>query len=176
VLKPEMLVEWLGPAIFEVEVRGLKVWQDDKGVVEQARLVRRVEGWNEQTARLFACDCAEAVGHLAKNERSVKAILVSRRFAFGLASKDELNAAWDAARAAARDAARAAARDAAWYAARAATWDAARAAAWDAARAAARDAARAAAWDAARDAQTKRLFEYLNGKVDLDAIKAKVMP
>jgi hypothetical protein len=50
-----------------------------------------------------------------------------------------LDAAWDAARAAARAAA--------WDAARAAALDAA----WDAARAAARDAARDAAWAAARD-------------------------
>jgi hypothetical protein len=65
-------------------------------------------------------------------------------------------AALDAARDAARDAAAAAAWDAARAAARAAAWDAAwaaaRAAAWAAALDAARDAARAAAWAAALDA------------------------
>ena len=142
VLKPEMLVKWLGPAIFEVEVRGAQVWQADKGAVEQARLIRRLETWNEQTARLFACDCAETVVNLAKDERSVKAILVARRFAFGLANEKE----------------------------RAAAGAAARAAAWDAARAAARDAARDAVWAA----QTKRLFEYLDGKVDLEATRRSV--
>ena len=103
------------------------------------------------------------------------------------------DAAWDAARAATRDAARdaawaaltdgarAAARAAAWDPARAASRDAARDAAWaasrDAARAAARDAAGAAARAAARDAerrwQTRRLFLYLDGRVNLPAIKAK---
>ena len=68
------------------------------------------------------------------------------------------DAAWAAARVAARDAARVAARDAAWATAGDAAWDAARdaagyAAAWDAARDAAGYAAGyAAAWDAARDA------------------------
>src|SRR5579885_2912069 len=76
VLKPEMLLYWLGPVIFEVEVHGAEIWQDDKGVVEQARLVRKLSAWNEQTARLLACDYAEAVVHLAKRE--------------------ELNAVWDA--------------------------------------------------------------------------------
>ncbi len=65
-------------------------------------------------------------------------------------------AAWAAPWAAARDAAWAAARDAAWDAAWAAAWAAARDAAWDAAWAAARDAAWdaawAAPWAAARDA------------------------
>lgn len=142
VLKPEMLVKWLGPAIFEVEVRGAEVWEGDKGAVEQARLIRRLERWNDQTARLFACDCAESVVHLVKDERSVNAMRVARRFAFGLASKEELAAA--------------------------------RAAAWDAAG----DTARAAAWDTARAAagaaQTKRLFEYLEGKVNLEAIRRSV--
>jgi hypothetical protein len=96
VLKPEMLLYWLGPVIFEVEVHGAEIWQDDKGVVEQARLVRKLSAWNEQTARLLACDYAEAVVHLAKDQCSVNAIRVARRFAFGLANREELNAVWDA--------------------------------------------------------------------------------
>jgi len=171
VLKPEMLVQWLGPAIFEVEIAGDVIWQPDKGVCSQARLVRRMENWNDQTARLFACDCADAVRHLMKDKRSTDAVDVARRFAFGLATKEELAAAWDAAWAAERDVA----WDAAWDAARDAAWAAAKAAAWDAARdaamAAAWDAARDAAWAAAKAAQTKRLFQYLNGEVDLEAMK-----
>ena len=64
-------------------------------------------------------------------------------------AQPEINAAGEAAWAAARDAARAAAGEAAWAAAGAAAWDAARAAAGDAAGAAAGDAARAAAGEAA---------------------------
>lgn len=169
ILKPEMLLGWLGPAIFEVEVRGDVIWQSDKGVASEARLVRRLDTWNEQTARLFACDCAESVVHLANDKRSVEAIRVSRRYAFGLASASELDAACDAARGAPRGAAWDAAKDAARGAAKDAAWDAARAAAW-----AAGDAAWYAAWYAAWDAHTKRLFEYLNGQVDLEEIRRKV--
>jgi len=96
--------------------------------------------------RLFGCDCAErALKRERKagrepDERSWKAIIVSRLYANGEANLQELDAAraaaWDAARAAAWDAARAAARDAAWDAARDAAWEAA----WEAARAAAREA------------------------------------
>ncbi len=75
-------------------------------------------------------------------------------------AKNNADAAWSAARAAAGDAAGDAARAAAWSAARAAAWSAAWDAAWSAARAAAGSAAgdaawsaaRAAAWDAAGDA------------------------
>jgi len=117
VLKAEHLVQWLGPAIFEVEIRGEAVWQEDKGVVQEARLVRKLTTWNEKTARLFACDCADAVRHLMKDKRSTDAIDVARRFALGKATKEELaaarNAAWDAAGTAAGTArnARDAARD-----------------------------------------------------------------
>lgn len=96
----------------------------------------------DRLARMFACDCAERVlvcwyKHYPKDHRPKEAICVTRKFAQGEASQEELDAAW----AAARDA-----RAAAWDAAMAAT------AAARAATAAARDAARDAAWDAARDA------------------------
>jgi hypothetical protein len=127
----------------------------------------------DRLARLFACDCAEAVLHIYDKDypddnRPREAVRVARAFAEGKATGDELAAAMDAARAAARDAA----RDAAWDAAWAAAWAAARDAAWDAARDAARDAAWAAAWaaaraaawaaarDAARDAQREIFKRY----------------
>jgi hypothetical protein len=157
----EQLPKWLGPAIFEVEVRGASVRRDDKSVHEQARLLRRVEMWNERTARLFAVDCAEWVLPIFEraypnDTRPRDCIGVARRYAIGDATEDELDAARAAAGAAARAAAEAAARevarDAAWAAARDAARAAARAAAEAAARAAARDAAWEAAWAAARDA------------------------
>ena len=89
----------------------------------------------DRAARLYACDMAAAVAHLANNARCDTAIAVARRFANGTATSDELDAARDAA------------RDAAWYAAGDAAGDAAWDAAWDAAGA----AAGAAAWDAAGD-------------------------
>ena len=181
----EQLLEWLGPAIYEAEYEGERLDGNDKAVVRRARIIRKLDTWNERTMRLFACDCAERVLHLyeekySDDKRPRHAIEIARRYVNGEASKDELyaaataawaaaDAAWDAA-AAARAAARAAADAAdAWRAAGDASRDAARAAAMAAARAAA-DATWAAA-DATRDAaraaeqkwQAKRLRYYLNG-------------
>jgi len=157
------LVKWLNTEIYEAEYRGEILRAHNKVVVREARLVRRVETWTARTARLFACDCAERSLKYA-DKMSVNTLIstidTARRFANGDATREDLaaagDAAWAAARAAAGAAARAAARDAAW----AATWAAARDATW----AAARDAARAAASDAEARWQTKRLFEYLDGK------------
>ena len=205
------LIEWLGPVIWIAEGNGDCVKDDFKVVYRRARLISRVEHWNDISARLFAADCAERALKIANDKRCDAAVEAARLFAFGLiddnardaardaawdaagaAARDAAwDAAWDAARAAAgaaawaaagaaardaaraaagaaaRDAARDAAWDAAWDAARAAAWDAA----WDAARAAARDAAWDAAWDAERKWQTNRLFQYLNGRVDLEKMK-----
>ena len=138
------LIYWLGPAIFEAEYRGEAIESDTKIVVREARLLRRFENWNERTARLFACECAERVLSIFEREyphddRPRRAVETTRRYANGEATSEELAAA------------SAAARDAAWDAASAA----ARAAAWDAARAAARAAA--------RDEQTAALLALVGG-------------
>jgi hypothetical protein len=136
------LLDWLDAEMYEVEIdegRGVIVG-DDKIGFRRGRLVCRIEAWNERTARLFACDCAEdALQYAAPDSRETLecAIYVARCYADGEATPKELAAARAAARDAAWDAARAAAR----AAARDAAWDAARDAAWAAARAAARDAA-----------------------------------
>ena len=153
VCREQDLTHWLNEAIWEVEIKGNIIEQSDKVVASDARLVRKLKTWNERTARLFACDCAERALRFADANQVgglENTISVARRFADGKATDSELSAAWDAAWAAwaARDAARAA-RDAAWDA---------------------REAAWAAAWDArdARDAelkwQTKRLMQYLKGE------------
>jgi hypothetical protein len=162
----DQLVEWLGPAIYELEP-GSKVldWGDKVGM-RRARLIRKIDAWNERTARLFACDCAERVLPIFErqrpnNTRPREAIRIARLYADGGATENELAAA-----------ARAAARAAAGVAEGVAAGDAAWAAAWGSAGDAARAAARDAAWDAAGDAawaaertwQTERLFEYLEEK------------
>lgn len=154
------LLEWLNEEIYEAEGRGKSIRHDNKTVFEQARLIRKINAWNEKTARLFACECAERVLPIFERERPDddrprKVIEAARKYADGLISKEEI------------DAARAAARGAAWDAAGAAAWAAARGAARDAAR----DAAWAAAWAAARAAaraaekkwQTERLMKVLRG-------------
>ena len=156
------LIHWLrGPTIWEAEGRGDFIRQDDKVVFAQARLLRPLPAWNERTARLFACDCAERVLPIyakccPNDRRQANCIAVARRFANGEATHEEL--------AAARAAAAVVAAYAAVAAARAAAFDAAFDAAWEAARAAAWDVAGDAAWDAAGEWQTERLFEYLKGK------------
>ena len=124
----------------------------------------------ESKVRLFNCDIAEHVLHLymaqyPNDTRVVEAIRISRMFAKGEATQEELFAARDAARGAAWDAADAVARATAWDAAwaveavaRAAVRATARDAARDsvgAARAAARDAAWATAGAAAEAAGEK---------------------
>ena len=120
--RAEYLLDWAAPELYIAEGRGETVEETNKIVFAEARLLSRVNAWNDQTLRLFACDCAErALKHWDNPDpRSVDVILVSRRFANGEASDDELVAARAAARDAARDAARAAAWAAAWAAARAA--------------------------------------------------------
>jgi len=144
VLTLEQLSEWLGPSIFEVEVKGDGIPQPDKHVYPQARLIRKLDKWNDRAARIYACDCAEHVLGLFEkgypaDKRPRKAIETARLFAEGKASKEDLAAAGAAAWAA-----RAAARAAAW-----------------AAREAARDAAGDAAWDAERVWQTALLKKVL---------------
>ena len=114
---------------------------ESNGLSDAIWALRSVED-KDREIRLMACDFAESVVHLANDGRCNNAIEVSRRYANGEATIEDLGAALDAAWYTARAAA-SAALDAAWYTARAA----ASAAAWDAARdaaSAARDAARAA--------------------------------
>ena len=118
-------------------------------------------GANDQRWRLAGCAivrrttvCGRTLWDLLTDSRSRNAVDVSERFANGEASREELDAARDAARAAVLDvmlwdAARVAAWDAAGDAALDTARDAARVAAWAAALDTARAAVRVAAWDAA---------------------------
>ena len=186
--RPKDLVRWLSTiALYEAEHTGDYIDVDGLNgnrVCQRARLLWRVDTWNEHTGRLFACDCAEHVvpiyeSYTPGDQRPRQAVTVARRFANGEASIAELAAAGTAARAAARDAGGDTAGDAAWAAAWAAAYaaggDTAGDAAWDAAYAAG-TAARAAASAAGGDTggewrggcaewwwQTERLMQYLDG-------------
>jgi hypothetical protein len=157
-----------GNVLCLVEISEPEAQQDDKYVSRTRKLIKAINV--EHELRAFACDVAEEA--LTKEReagrepdaRSWNAIAVARRYNAGEATKEELAAARDAARAAAWAAARDAAWAAAWDATRDAAWAAARDAATAAASAAARDAARDAAWAAARDAFKARFnarFEAL---------------
>jgi len=172
------LTMWLGPVIWRAEVDGEVIEANDKVVARKARVVERLDTWNERIARLFAADCAEHVLPIFEkayptDDRPRRAIEAARAYANGsidavsltVASDAASDAAWAAARTAAKTAA------AAWYAAWAAATTAAgavvAAAVVDTARYAARYAAEAdaARWGAVeREWQTQRLFEYLEGR------------
>ena len=137
VCREQDLVRWIGPALFIAEAGNERIVCDSKIVVRDVRLVRRLDGWNAQSARMFACDCAERVLHLFEerlpdDKRPRACIETARRFALGEASKEELNSArlasYDAAYTAysalyaAADAADAAACTAAAHAVYAATY------------------------------------------------------
>ena len=123
------LLKFLNKTIADDEPLELTTILESNGLDDALWALRAVDG-KDKEIRLMACDFAESVVHLTNDERCYKAIDVSRRYANGEVSFDELAAAWAAAWAAARAGAWAAARDAAWNAARAAAWDAAWDAAW----------------------------------------------
>lgn len=145
--------------------------------MEDAMWALRVVKGEDARIRRFAVWCARQVQHLMADPRSVDALTVAERYADGMATDDELQAAnlaawkvpdiwaWTAAGAAARAAATASQRDAAWAAAGAATWEAAVAARRDARSGgnAAGDAAEEAAWTAARAAQAVEFRRAFGG-------------
>jgi hypothetical protein len=141
---------------------------ESNGLQDALWALRCVEG-HDREIRLMACDFAESVVHLTNDERCLNAIKVSRYYANGLATSEELDAASGAATAAARAAdsdasyaARAAASTTAWAAARDAVVYARDArVAWAAASTTARTArdARVAAWAAAREEEEKKQIE-----------------
>ena len=102
------LIHWLNEEIWEAEYQGEMIIDDNKIVVQQARITKRIDTWNERTARLFAADCAENVLYVWEkkypdNKTPHNAILAARSYANGKIDYKELDAAWDAAMDAARD-------------------------------------------------------------------------
>jgi hypothetical protein len=155
----ENLIDWLNSEIYEAEFEGEVIKENNKYVVRKCRLIRKIEAWNEKTARIFAYWCAEQVLPVYEKQypgdnRPRTAIETARRYAEGNATMEEL--------AVARAAARSAAWAAEWSAVSAAARDAACAAAWDAAS----TAARAAARSAARDAQSAKLLEMIGEEAE----------
>ena len=118
-----------------VEINGIK----------DALWACRAEPQHAREWRLFAVWCARHVEHLMDDPRSVVACNVAERFAHGMATQGELDAASSAAWDAAWSAASSAASSAAWGAARDAAWNAA----WS------------VACSAARDAQTAKFLEIV---------------
>lgn len=93
----EQLPCWLGPEIWEAEGAGKHIDHGDKHVFSKARLLRRLETWNERTLRLFTADCAEHVlpiyeAKYPQDDRPRKNILEARQFANGEIAADAATA------------------------------------------------------------------------------------
>ena len=114
------LLKNLGKTHADDEPLALTTILDSNGLDDALWCLRAVEG-HQREMRLYAVDCARSVQHLMTDARSLAAVDVAERHAYGLATDADLTAARDAARAAAR----AAAGAAAWVAARDAAIDAA---------------------------------------------------
>jgi len=120
--KPYTWYKW-GCSCYEAEVKGEPIWEDNKCVVGEARLLKVVphpKWWNDCVGWV---NTLKSIAWLKPDGKPNKEW---KLFETRDAARD---AAWDVAWNAARNAARDAARDAAWDAA----WDAARNAAEDAA-------------------------------------------
>ena len=118
--------------------------------IEDALWCCRAEPQHSREWRLFGVWCARQAQHLTTDQRSLDALDIAERYANGLATDKDLDAAscvaWRAVWDVQRDAVRDAQRDAAWCAASCAAldavWDVAWRAVWDAQRDDARDAQR----------------------------------
>jgi len=150
------LIEWIDVRLYVIEFAGEVYTAGQKVYGRKARLVSRVDAWNDRAARLFAADCAEHVAHLwvapeGCDWKPEDTLSVVRRHAEGDATDAELAVAGAVAGAAAG----AVAGDAAW----AAAWAVVQASA-EAAAGAARAVAWAA-WASERQWQTARLHAVL---------------
>ena len=92
----------VGASLWVVEVKGEILHGNDKFCAPQMKLVRELGVTTDRNLRLFAADCAEDVLPLflkvfPNDNRPSEAIAVARRYAEGMATNQELNAAWDAA-------------------------------------------------------------------------------
>ena len=93
------LRDWCNAQLFEVEYKQEPEHHDTKVNGYCIRFVRKIDTWNDRTARLFAVWCARETLKLIDepDPRSVEACDVVERYANGKATKDELDAARDAA-------------------------------------------------------------------------------
>jgi hypothetical protein len=91
-------LSWLNAECYLIETKGFTLHEHRKSVSRCARLTRRVETWNERTARLFMADCAESVLCVNEEDPTLRhAIEVAREYARGNASAKDLIHAHDVA-------------------------------------------------------------------------------
>lgn len=121
----EKLLAYLGKTKADDEPLSFATILRSNGI-DDALWCCRAEPQHATEWRLFAVWCARQVQHLMTDQRLIDALDVAEKYANGLATDDEL----DAARVAAWSAAQDEAGEAAWTAAWSAAWEAAWEAAW----------------------------------------------
>lgn len=166
------LLAYLGKTAPDDEPLPLVTILDSNGMEDALWALRTVTG-EDARIRRYAVWCARQVQHLMTDPRSVDALDVAERYADGLATDDELQAAgraawkvpdiyaWTAAGAAALAAVGVAQKNPAWYVTGTATWQAAVAAMRDARSGG--DATEEAAGTAARAAQAAEFRRAFGG-------------
>jgi hypothetical protein len=100
------LIHQLGPVIYEAEYRGEFLAAKRHLVCREARLLRRLDAWNDATARLFSADCAERVlpiweRQYPEDSRPRDTIIAARAFARGEITQADRAVAYSAVYAAA---------------------------------------------------------------------------
>lgn len=168
------LLAYLDKTKADNEPLPLSVVLESNGLDDTLWCFRAVEGLDREQ-RLFAVWCARQVEHLMFDRRSLEALAMAERYANGLASVEELDAAHAAANAAAKSArANKAARatiDAAWAASDAseAAWTAvteiARTTAWTAVQAMVQTSAQTSAIEA-QIQELKRVLACTEAGID----------
>jgi hypothetical protein len=98
------LLKHLGKTQADDDPLEIKKILESNGLDDALWCLGAVDG-EDRKMRLFAVFCARQVQHLITDPRSIKAIDVAERYANGEATREELDAAWSGADAAARYAA-----------------------------------------------------------------------
>ena len=63
--RPADLSYWLAPALYEIELQGEVTEVGMKVVAPRGRLVRRIDGWNDDTREAYSQMCIAQAGELA---------------------------------------------------------------------------------------------------------------
>ena len=71
VVRRSRVLEWLGPEIWVCEIDGRRIIYDDNIVVERARLLYKVGGWDKKSQKAFAHDCATHAAAGGNTSRTV---------------------------------------------------------------------------------------------------------
>ncbi len=101
----EQALSWLNTRAYVIELGGEVIDTGNKLVARRGRLIRRLDRWDDTSARLFAADCAERVLPLFESkvpldDRPRRAIEAARALARGEVDVAAVRAAANAARAA----------------------------------------------------------------------------